>query len=366
MNYYFNTGPFHSVAKNQSVRFHSDGDVSIAYTISGIHGPVIETWPDGFGVDRFNSNGTVDSSFNSFDLTVPVFGDETLEGVDTALLADGTFIIAANAGSDALLWRVKPGPMLAPFKEVGGAVALEAEIYTSQAPGTGAAANHSWSPHGIPASLGGGVALSAGPNTGVNTGDSTTGPRRDYAIDFSTTGIYYVWVRMVGASGTDDSAHVGLDGVLRSGGSLGFSGSSDWTWRDRTTGGTRVTLNVTTPGVHTLNLWMREDGVEVDSFILTKDAAFNPNTFDEFGGRVDFQAESFTGQAAGSGNAASHTWSQISDAAAGGGLALHAGPNSGVNTGEVTNGPRRDFAINFANTGTYYVWVRSSGGYGGG
>ena len=116
--------------------------------------------------------------------------------------------------------------------------------------------------------------------------------------------------------------------------------------------------------MHTLNLWMREDGVEVDCFILTKDAAFNPNTFDECGGRVDFQAECFTGQAPGTGNAANHTWSQISDAAAGGGLALQAAPNSGVNTGDVTNGPRRDFAINFANAGTYYVWVRSSGATG--
>ena len=33
-----------------------------------------------------------------------------------------------------------------------------------------------------------------------------------------------------------------------------------------------ATINVATPGLHTLNLWMREDGLEVDKVVLTTDA----------------------------------------------------------------------------------------------
>ena len=79
------------------------------------------------------------------------------------------------------------------------------------------------------------------------------------------------------ATGADDSLHVGLNGTLRSGGSLGLGGIGGWTWRNALGDGTRVTLNVSsTPGTHTFNLWMREDGVKVDAFILTTDASFVP------------------------------------------------------------------------------------------
>ncbi len=97
--------PSYSIARNQSARFHSDGDVSIAYTIENELDPVLERQRHGFGFDRFNPDGSRDSSFESFDFTAPQFGDETLRGIDTALLADGTFVVAANAGSDVLLWR---------------------------------------------------------------------------------------------------------------------------------------------------------------------------------------------------------------------------------------------------------------------
>ena len=161
---------------------------------------------------------------------------------------------------------------------------------------------------------------------------------------------------------------MGLNGVLRSGGSLGLGTLGAWAWDNALGNGTRVTVNVTAAGVHTFNLWMREDGVKVDQFILTKDANFVPTGGGGGGGgggaRVDLQAEAFTGQGAGSGAAAGHTWSQFSDAAAGGGLAVEATPNSGVNTGDGTIGPRLDYAINFTETGTYYVWVRSSGANG--
>lgn len=167
------------------------------------------------------------------------------------------------------------------FQEFGGRVDIEAEAFTGQAPGTGNTANHTWTQISDAAARGG-QALQATPNSGVNKGDSISGPRRDYAINFTTTGTYHVWVRIAGASGSDDSLHVGLNGVAASLGSQGIALASSqrngaWHWMDRTASGTRVTVNVAAAGVHTLNLWMREDGVKVDGFILTRDASFDPD-----------------------------------------------------------------------------------------
>lgn len=55
---------------------------------------------------------------------------------------------------------------------------------------------------------------------------------------------------------------------------IGFAPSLGWS---RTgTGGSPVRVNVSTAGVHTLNLWMSEDGLVVDKIILTDDPGFVP------------------------------------------------------------------------------------------
>ena len=41
--------------------------------------------------------------------------------------------------------------------------------------------------------------------------------------------------------------------------------------------GVVATINVTTLGVHTLNVWMREDGMEFDKIVLTTDINFTPS-----------------------------------------------------------------------------------------
>ena len=117
----------------------------------------------------------------------------------------------------------------------------------------------------------------ATPNVGVNTRDELIGPRRDYSINFTTTGTYYVWARMKAPSGSDKSFHVGLNGVATSLGSLGLQDlSGQWAWTNTMKNLQRVAIEVTSPGTHTFNLWMREDGVLVDAFILTREAGFVP------------------------------------------------------------------------------------------
>ncbi|MBD2751395.1 M14 family zinc carboxypeptidase [Spirosoma validum] len=188
-------------------------------------------------------------------------------------------------------WRVKPscGTTYATssfttiaqncFKEVSGRVTFEAESYQTSTAGTGAAANRSWSVFtDSNASAGKAMTITG---TDVNVQNSLVGPRLDYALNFTTTGTYYVWVRMAaGADGIyDDSFHIGLDGgtpVTLNPNSTNYNnGSQSWSWV-KAAGSTAFTVVINTPGAHTLNLWMREDGVRVDKIVMTNSASYTP------------------------------------------------------------------------------------------
>jgi hypothetical protein len=49
-----------------------------------------------------------------------------------------------------------------------------------------------------------------------------------------------------------------------------------WSWTKNTSDGPPATVTVATPGVHYLNLWMREDGLVIDKIVLTTDAKHLP------------------------------------------------------------------------------------------
>jgi hypothetical protein len=160
-----------------------------------------------------------------------------------------------------------------PFLESGGQVVIEAEHFTTNT----ARASHTWTMTADAAAAGGQVLRSL-PNNGanINTGYTTGSPQLDFPIKFSTTGTYQVWLRGSGANGDDDSAHVGLDGAgpASSDRITGFATSASWT--KATIDGPVATIVVSTPGVHTLNVWMREDGLNLDRLLLTTNAGFTP------------------------------------------------------------------------------------------
>ncbi len=254
-------------------------------------------------------------------------------------------------------------PPVTPFAESNGLAVVEA----AQPTGRGNSAGHEWVTRSGNGSSNG--YLSAEPNTGFNSGDSLSGRRADYAIDFNTTGTYYVWLRMAGDSFRDDSVHVGLDGNVATIGGFGMSppagADASFQWVNAPAElGRRVTVNVTTPGVHTLNVWVREDGVRVDDIRLAKNASYNPAgpttpppppgqpRFVVQNGLVAMQAEDFTG---GSGSRGGDTWVE---ARYGNRDVMVAGPDDGSNAKDTTNGPRLDYAIEFDQPGTYYAWVR--------
>ncbi|MEL7237287.1 MAG: hypothetical protein AAGK78_00375, partial [Planctomycetota bacterium] len=147
-------------------------------------------------------------------------------------------------------------------------VTVQAEDFTGQTAGTSGSTWNLVSPPGAV-----GIAVQAGPNVGVNTGDSTTGPRLDYTINLPRAGTYYAAVRMIGGSNVDDSVHLGINGSAFTTGGYGLSQtSSGFVWADRIpakSGDNRASFTVSEGGTYTLNLWMREDGVVVDSIAIS-------------------------------------------------------------------------------------------------
>jgi lysophospholipase L1-like esterase len=166
---------------------------------------------------------------------------------------------------------------LAAYQQDGGldgVVSVEAEnAYENTAQGS-----HNW----VPVNEGmysGATALQALPNNGTNldSGYVTNSPRLDYRVNFVHTGTHYVWVRGVGAASTDDSLHAGLDGaaVTTADRITGLGSAVGWT--QETMDGVVATIEVATPGEHTLNVWMREDGTVVDKIVLSVNPAYRPS-----------------------------------------------------------------------------------------
>ncbi len=147
-------------------------------------------------------------------------------------------------------------------------VSIEAEHYQVKT----ALSGHDWSLVTSPTGFSGTGAMSALPNNGANirTNYAATSPRMDFNVQFATTGTNYVWVRGVGANGSDDSIHVGLDGQeIATSGGIPMPQGTSYGWNS-----SGFFFNVPTSGVHTVNVWMREDGVVVDKIVLTTDPTF--------------------------------------------------------------------------------------------
>ncbi|MGD9723617.1 MAG: putative Ig domain-containing protein [Pirellulales bacterium] len=170
-----------------------------------------------------------------------------------------------------------------PFVESSGQAVVETEHFTGLArgedgaegtPDSQDASGLVWSTVFASGTSGGQYMEVAESSSQKNTLDGTNGPRLDYAINFSSTGTYYVWVLGQGETTDSNSIHLGLDGARINpvGTNVSFPIGSTWSWQSQTTAtqNNRILVDVTTAGVHTLNVWMRENGVRVDKIVLTK------------------------------------------------------------------------------------------------
>ena len=74
-----------------------------------------------------------------------------------------------------------------------------------------------------------------------------------------------------------DSLHVGLDGAAPSSAADLTGFTDEWSWSKVTMSGGGATVDLTTTGEHTLDAWMREDGLRVDRVLLVTDTNYIPD-----------------------------------------------------------------------------------------
>jgi len=162
----------------------------------------------------------------------------------------------------------------APFRQgTDGLICLEAEHFYRKT----AVGEHAWTVVTQPAGFSGTGAVAALPNknAGFPKDFVTMSPRLDYRIQVAKAGKYYVWVRGYADSGTDDSLHVGLDGAEAPGATALTIPIKKWAWSRRIMANANASIDVP-DGLHTLNVWMREDGAIVDRILLTPDPKYVP------------------------------------------------------------------------------------------
>lgn len=165
-----------------------------------------------------------------------------------------------------------------------GLVVIEAENFDANVP-QGA---HTWTFVKTPAGYSGDGTMYASPDAPgavVNYPDSlTTSPRLDFKVSFTKTGTHYFWFR--GSDGGGNSLNAGINGDVGPTDNLsnidqGCCGTrlvpngTTFTWVGGNGTG-RAQFEVAQAGVHTINVWMREDGQIVDKVLITTDVNFTP------------------------------------------------------------------------------------------
>lgn len=302
--YFQNPGTYHVYVRGMAVNPQTGSD-SIHL---GLDGTAV-TNTGGYGLSGFLTSGFTwqnDSNNRSYTtMTIPAAGFYTIYlwmREDGAVVDKLWLTFAANvipdddpsAGpTESLRTDIVPTPtptatppVYGVFQESGGNVVMEAENFTGSLGGSSTAWLHEWEETTAFTGYTGDSALQSLPNGGVNTGLDTYGPALLYQINFQTPGTYYVYVRgrsVEPSRSNNDSVHVGLNGTAVSNLSgLGLSdfGSASFNWRNHSNSGQDTSIVISTPGLYTFYLWMREDGVIVDKIWLstTQDAVNNGNT----------------------------------------------------------------------------------------
>ncbi len=103
-------------------------------------------------------------------------------------------------------------------------------------------------------------------------------PRLDYFVDFAHSGIHYVWVRGHARGDTlSDSFHAGLNGeAVAEAANITVNGTDEWKWSDTTITKQLAKIDIPEPGIHVLNIWVKETGFCFDKIVLTRDSLYVP------------------------------------------------------------------------------------------
>jgi hypothetical protein len=220
-----------------------------------------------------------------------------------AVLAIALFAMASTTNADD-----SSAPIAAPdlvFDETDGIVAVEAEHFYKQTL-LETRAWHITSSRNVPglkpdadpahvAGASGGAYLEILPDTRATQGDKLIEGENfadkpgvmavlHYRVNIKTPGRYYVWVRSFSTGSEDNGVHVGLDGHWpESGQRWQTVQKRQWAWdcKQRTadvhTGvPMQIFLDIEKAGGHEIVFSLREDGFEMDKFVLALNKEFNP------------------------------------------------------------------------------------------
>ncbi|WP_271781867.1 carbohydrate-binding protein [Aquimarina algiphila] len=325
------------------------------------------------------------------------------DGVDYSDCVENWWIfeIGSNADTHDKFWSryvmnttSNPGPDPTPctgktFEEKNGVAAIEAEDFVKQSKtkdrewfiigsgGNGSTPNPDPDPgHQVAAS--GGKYVELLPDTRVTHGDPLVpgvsfsdapgvAAVLDYKVKFNSPGKYFVWVRAYSTGSEDNGIHVGIDGTWPDSGKKmqWCAGKNAWTWesKQRTNANhcgvaQQIFINVPTAGIHTISFSMREDGFEMDKFILSK-AYTKPSG----AGANPIAANCDNPNPNPTSIAIPGTIQVENFVAKNGGVKAENTPGGGQNLGFITNNNYTEYNINVANAGIYKMdaFVSSNG-----
>ena len=212
------------------------------------------------------------------------FGDTALPSTTVTFPALGSYVLrlSANDGSlsaqDEIRVTVVDAQQdaAADFVELDGRVSIEAERYSA----IRSSATHAWQLRND-SGASGAQSMEAGPDRGTLRPGSANSPMLAFEVAFEAPGRRYVWIRGLGdtnsrGEGKDDSLHVGLNGRIMPGADKIDHFPASWSWSRSTRDGAVAHIDIPSAGTHTVNLWMREDGLRVDAIRLLRDVNGTP------------------------------------------------------------------------------------------
>jgi len=204
-----------------------------------------------------------------------------IEYIDVS--SDNEVIVGGDEGV-LYHYRFNPPTILEPFglsKDGSNIISIEAEHFDSNVPLGGT----SWEPQTVKTASGK-ISMKALPNSGRDIKDNfitfdpvKDAPKLDYRINFPVAGAWHIWI--LGRGGRDEnSVHVGMfDKEVSTAKSIrvGTGLADEFSWSTNNGSGTPAYIEIQKMGIHTLNVVMQKDGVEIDKIILTLDAEYDPS-----------------------------------------------------------------------------------------
>ena len=195
-----------------------------------------------------------------------------------ATLNSATFPYDVLANSTTPIAPIDTNPVLAYLQDNNSPsiIAIEAENFSNSS----TSSSHQWI-ETKPLEFPGHVFMQATPDNGtiIDSNFESSSPRLDYTVYFLQSGVHYVWVRGFANDAASDSLHIGIDGTGSSSSDRITNFNQNPAWSQDTMDIGIATITIKEPGLHTINIWMREDGFYLDKIVISSSDTYAPSSF---------------------------------------------------------------------------------------